>query len=152
MELNPFELEVCNELPREEPDHGYFSYSYKQIVESITDKVAWFIESGFKDYQGEFFYLGKDIRGNIYYLAGGYGSCSVCDALQACETYEEVLELRDDLKRKIRKFYSLKEFELWFNTEASGEWYSEDDIKNFIDDVKEKLSIELIWRQEDDED
>ena len=39
-------------------------------------------------------------------LIFGWGSCSACDALQACRNWEEVAALRDDIARGIRWFES----------------------------------------------
>ena len=123
MELNPFELIECGELEDKRNVWG-FEHSYKDILKSITNKVNWTVEGGFEDYQGDFFYLGEDQEGFVYYVTGGYGSCSGCDALEACDTYEDLLELRDDMKRSIRKFDRLNEFEEWFNTLGQTEWYT----------------------------
>ncbi|AEO93500.1 gp241 [Bacillus phage G] len=147
MELNPFELIECNELPNKE---DVYDFNYIDLVRSVTDKVDWIIEAGFRDYQGDFFFLGKDKDNNIYYIVSGYGSCSGCDALQACDNFEDVKTLRDDLKRSIRKFNSLNEFESLFNKEAQTEWYSTDDVKEFVKEVNSNLSINLSWREEDE--
>jgi len=89
MNLNPFELEECLKLKDVNTDDswGYgYEYSYEELIESITARVKWTIKAGFKDYQGEYFYFGEDGEGKVYFLNSGYGSCSGCDALQACDT------------------------------------------------------------------
>ena len=52
------------------------------------------------DYQGDSRVLFRD--GERYgVLIFGWGSCSGCDALQACDTYEEVDDLRHQLEGEI---------------------------------------------------
>ncbi len=44
------------------------------------------------------------------YLTFGWGSCSFCDALQACNTYEEIQELMDVLYNSIQWFDDYESF------------------------------------------
>jgi len=148
LELNPFELLESNPLPDVKDEWGDYSYSYEDLLKSITDKVEWLVEGGYQDYQGDFYYFGKDQQGAFYFVVGGYGSCSGCDALQACDTYEDLIELRSELKRSIRKFDSLEEFEGWFNNDAQTEWYNDEDIEDFIEKANSRFPFVLKWRQD----
>ena len=87
------------------------------------------------------FTLGDDIYGGtsyggdtfaLYYNYGewgslefGWGSCSVCDALQGCSTWEEVEEIYTSLQNKILRFYKTKDILNYFmNHDWHGEWLS----------------------------
>lgn len=68
-----------------------------------------------KDYHGDsrVLYL-KD--GKIGWLQFGWGSCSGCDALQACQTVEKIQELMDRLYNEIQWFDSVAEARTFFKT------------------------------------
>lgn len=46
----------------------------------------------------------------------GWGSCSGCDSLQACSTYEEIEKLRVELEQNVTWFKSKKEAVNYFKT------------------------------------
>ena len=71
--------------------------AYEDLVKSLRCEIV--AEGHDDDYQGDSFYL---LRVGSYYgfLRFGWGSCSGCDALQACDTDEEVQELRMTLFRQ----------------------------------------------------
>jgi hypothetical protein len=76
---------------------------YRPLLRSIGDVL---VQVDDDDYQGDARVLIKD--GERYgVLIFGWGSCSGCDALQACETIGEIEELRDELCRQI--FWGTKE-------------------------------------------
>ena len=56
--------------------------------------------------QGDSRILYRESNGKWGYLLFGWGSCSVCDALQACESYAELNQLFCTLQAKI----------IWFDT------------------------------------
>lgn len=68
------------------------------------------------DYQGDsyVFYGNMDKDSRFGYLNFGWGSCSGCDALQRCSTWEEVQELYEFLHSQIKWFDSAKEAYKWF--------------------------------------
>jgi hypothetical protein len=77
------------------------------------------------DYQGDTFalLLGDDKR--LGFLVFGWGSCSGCDALQACNTNAEVAELRNELMDSIRWFESVYEAAQFFlNHDFAGDWHA----------------------------
>jgi hypothetical protein len=164
MNLNPFENEKCtydirdlfiekeseyswNRLKANKELLDKFNQdwdNYGYILKSISDKVNWFIEGGYKDYQGEIYWLGKDNDGFYYFVNTGYGSCSGCDSYQAAEgNIQELEEIRQGLKRDIKQFESLEEFKNYISGEvAEGSFYwHDDDFKDFI----EKLNNEFGW-------
>ena len=144
MNLNPFEAIKSVDIERKE---STWDYDYSDLVKSISEKVNWTVEAGFNDYQGDFFFLGEDSENNIYFLPFGYGSCSGCDALQGCDSYEEIVELRDDLKRNVRQFKDINDFVTWFNGQGRFEWWSREDIEDFIGQVKQKYEVQLEWQR-----
>lgn len=52
------------------------------------------------------------------YLAFGWGSCSGCDRLQACDTYEDIQELMDSLYHDIKWFESLESLKEYVNDDS----------------------------------
>ena len=71
---------------------------YGELVESMEYEVL--AQADDDDYQGDSLYLLRD--GQRYgVLTFGWGSCSGCDALQACSTMTEATELRDELHQSI---------------------------------------------------
>lgn len=87
-------------------DHkpGYsLCYDYAPLIKSLGDVI---IQHDTDDYQGDTLVLYDYGNDNYGYLCFGWGSCSGCDALQDCETYQEVAKLRDKLKSSITMFDS----------------------------------------------
>ncbi len=77
------------------------------------------------NYQGDTWVLYKEGNdhvetGRYGYLCFGWGSCSGCDALQACTTYEQCDALIDHMESRI----------VWFDDKASAlKWFAEHDHK-----------------------
>lgn len=70
--------------------------SYDSMVGTFCDEIVCQMEVG--DYQGDTFYILR--KGEEYgFLVAGWGSCSGCDALAGCDTYDQLVSLRDDLER-----------------------------------------------------
>lgn len=116
---------------------------YNTLLNSITDKIDWFIIGGHQDYQGDLFYLGKDGNDKYYFLNQGYGSCSGCDAYYASEeNIEDLNELRESIKRKIIQFDSLEEFQLYLEGDMikGNYYYHDEDFHDFINKLNEKLN------------
>lgn len=81
----------------EESFHGVGDY--RPLLRSIGDVL---VQVDDDDYQGDARVLFKDKDGERYgVLIFGWGSCSGCDALQACESVKEIEGLRDELCRQI---------------------------------------------------
>lgn len=78
------------------PDFGeYFgAWDYKPLLESFDYEILLQVDDD--DYQGDSRILFKndDMFGVLIF---GWGSCSGCDALQACSSLEEVDDLRKNL-------------------------------------------------------
>jgi hypothetical protein len=82
------------------------AYDYDPLLKSFGYDILMKVDDD--DYQGDSRILFK--HGKKYgLLIFGWGSCSGCDALQACESYEEISDLRDLLYDQIVWRNSAKE-------------------------------------------
>lgn len=93
------------------------------------------------DYQGDTRVL-YDNDGKIGCLIFGWGSCSGCDALQACENMEEVQDLCNELQDSIKWFDSKEDALKWAKEKDwATEWFwHEDGGKEFVQKIIEYLS------------
>ena len=118
------------------------SYEYFESDESYDSLVASagtiIKEWNIGDYQGDYVYLLKNGE-KIGFTVVGYGSCSVCDALQSCENQEEV----DILKKSIINdifWGTAEEVEAYITNADANRWYFyEHDWKT----IKRELKAEL---------
>ncbi len=117
----------CNE-------DDYFStpYDYQPIIDAIGTVL---VQKRDQDYQGDTFVLyGGDINyrgGESVYgiLVIGWGSCSGCDSLQACSSYDDLQQLADSLENSVQ-WLGLDEVKEWIRgDEERNSWYqySDDD-------------------------
>ena len=112
--------------------------SYNSLIESFEVQVV--NENSSDDYQGSSWYLLRD-NNRFGYLSFGWGSCSGCDALEACSNVEEAIQLRDELWQSITWFDSSNEARKFFNQhdwEADSS-FREENFKQFIEDCKNAL-------------
>ena len=74
-------------------------YEYRAFIESMGFDIVIYFEAG--DYAGDVLVL---VRHGFHYgiLAFSFGSCSGCDALQACSTHEELEALRQRFFESIK--------------------------------------------------
>lgn len=79
-------------------------------------------------------------EGKWGYMRFGWGSCSACDALQGCKTWEQVQELADGFERSVQWFDS-KEDALKFFREHdwAGEYWSNGESEEFVKRAIEKI-------------
>jgi len=75
--------------------------------------------------------------GKLGYLLFGWGSCSGCDSLQACENYKELQKLMDFLNDSIKWFDSNEECLKYFKEhDWEGDYCSNgEEQKEFVDKV-----------------
>ena len=95
------------------------------------------------DYQGDSRLL-YDENGEIGVLIFGWGSCCGCDALQACDSLEEVQELCDSLQEDIKWFDDKKQaLEYFTNHDWQGDYsWHQTETKEFINKCIKYLSVD----------
>lgn len=112
-------------------------FDYKDMINSWPYENLYLKYVG--DYQGDVVLLLKN--GDDYgFFTIGYGSCSGCDALEACNTREERVSLALDFKRNIkwRDKVNLINYLKQENLEHEWFWYDED-MRAAINEVIELL-------------
>lgn len=100
-------INVLNVYPElNNNDDGYFYVGcYEPMVEAFGRRII--VAVDVQDYQGDSYRLIADgwEAGQRYgVLIFGWGSCSGCDALQACSSVKEVQELMDHLQDSVMWF------------------------------------------------
>ena len=109
-------------------------YDYQPMLDEFGEIL---IQVDEEAYQGDSFLIYKN--DNKYgFLTFGWGSCSGCDALQACDTIDEVQELMDSLYNAIKWFDSLQELKCYISDYSIVElqWYFySDTFKEFREKV-----------------
>lgn len=103
--------------------------NYGPLIKSLDHKIILESHDDGENYHGDSYYFLHDTLGNRYgVLIFGWGSCSGCDALQACDSYDEISELRDELANSIHWFDSLIKLNAYLAThdwEGDYSWKSE---------------------------
>lgn len=73
---------------------------YKLLIKCIDAEVL--IHADELNWQGDSWYLFKNNEGTMYgFLTFGWGSCSGCDALLGCDSFDRVMSLLHTLKESI---------------------------------------------------
>lgn len=121
------------------PHHteGYGPCDYQPILEDIGSIL---LQVDDQDYQGDSRVLfEKD--GKFGILIFGWGSCSGCDALQACDTWEALEDEIQSIQNSVKWFDSANECLAYFeNHDWKGDYsYHQDETKKFIEQGKETL-------------
>lgn len=100
--------EVYPEVAKELAEDNYFSApgDYQPLLKSFGYEIA--VQVDDKDYSGDSRLLLKD-GARLGILIFGWGSCSGCDALQRCNSFAEIDELRTELFDQIKWFDSKQE-------------------------------------------
>lgn len=123
-------MRTAKELYSQGGDGFGEEYDYQPILAEFGTII---LQVDDDDYQGDSRVLYKD-NGKIGYLEFGWGSCSGCDSLQACENYDEIQELMDELRQSIMWFESEKEALRYFKEhdwEGDFSWHAEEQ-KEFV--------------------
>lgn len=131
-------LKTAKELYNiKEEDVEYGFYNYQPILDSFGNILC---QKDEHNYQGDSWVLyEKDEQ--IGYLCFGWGSCSGCDALQACSSYDDVDELIIRLYNSIQWFDSVQEaYEYFTNKDWEGDysWHIEE-FQEFLKEAKDIL-------------
>jgi len=111
---------------------------YGPLLESFGYPILLRVDDS--DYQGDSRVLFRNVE-QYGWLQFGWGSCSGCDALQACNSYEDIEKLRETLHGQIK--WGTREELLKYFTEKDWttdySWHSEEQ-KRFVEEVKKLLS------------
>lgn len=117
----------------EEDKYGW-DLDYDKIVKSFRYDLLASVTLG--SYQGDILYLLQN--GDQYgFLCVGYGSCSGCDALEACDTRADVEQLRKSLHDDIVWIGDRTTTLKWLvERDWEGQYYGNDpDVKTFVLDA-----------------
>ena len=112
-------------------------HDYQPMLDAFGKVV---IQVDDDNYQGDSRLL-YDENGKIGVLIFGWGSCSGCDALQACGSLEEVQELCDELQEDIKWFEDTTQaLEYFTNHYWRGDYsWHQPETKKFINNCIEYL-------------
>lgn len=126
--------------------------SYEPIIEYIGSPTYIYKED---DYQGDtlVFYLLDEPEMYAKFLAFSWGSCSGCDALQGCDSYNDLGELIERLVESVRIFKTKEEAIAFFsdneiNDHYKYESYWETVCENILKLIVEKDVKSLVERCE----
>ena len=137
---------------------GFYVGNYEPLVKSMGYEVL--LDTHQKDYQGDSLYLLRDlenahmINGRIYgarfgFLIFGWGSCSGCDALQACQSYEDIERLRQGLHTSIIWHDSAEHFAQWVKerdwTTQHYYWDTDSHLQEFFAGIKQIFTDLADW-------
>lgn len=114
--------------------YWYGASSYTPIVEYIGNPIIEVIEN---DYQGTSFFLLKN-GGKYGVLTFGWGSCSGCDALQGCNSYQEIDDLIEQMVNSVDWFGSFEDMQAWVNDDDNQQYnsrYHTNEWGQFVDEV-----------------
>jgi hypothetical protein len=131
-------MKTAKELYPSGVNDSYLSLGDYQPILNSFGRIL--IQVDDDDYEGDSRVLYKKDK-QYGYLQFGWGSCSGCDALQACASYEEADELITNLFNSIKWFENKKEALIFFKTHDWGGDYSWNfrEQKEFVDRVIELL-------------
>jgi hypothetical protein len=139
MSMKPIN-EVYPDEAKEEAKRAYFygPSDYAPLLESFGFNIPLKVDDDY--FQGDSRLILKD--GDRYgILIFGWGSCSGCDALQACNSMLEIDQLRTELLGQIQWFESKAACLEWVNKhkwDLDHSWHA-DETKRFIEQAKELL-------------
>jgi hypothetical protein len=118
-------------FPGLKSEHGWFDTpGYSAVIKTFGNVV---MEASIGSYQGDtLVLLEKD--GRLGFLVFGWGSCSGCDAMEACGSYEDLESLRSSLEGSIKwgtaaelaAYFGSKDFDVeWYTHESGGQEFIE---------------------------
>ena len=120
---------------------------YHELLSSMNLYSILFVEEG--DYYGETLVLLKNQRNDYGILNFCWGSCSGCDALEDCDTYEELDELRNQFFQKTHWANSCKELCQWWINRDTAIYESVDEKlnENFVKILRTYINIDDEYTQ-----
>lgn len=116
-----------------------YESDYQPIVDAFGNII---LQESDDDYQGSTWVLYQD-NDKIGFLRFGWGSCSGCDALQACRSIEEIQELMDELWQSIMWFETKAEaLQFFVEHDWEGDWdYQVSESRQFIEKATQLLGL-----------
>lgn len=128
-------MKTAEELFGTTKENTYYYRVYQTIIDNIGEAL---VQVDDDDYQGDTRVLLK--KDNVFgLLIFGWGSCSGCDALEACESIEDLQKLMDDLYNSVKWFDSLDEAKDYIldsvNTETKFYYHSKE-WREFVEKVR----------------
>lgn len=130
--MKPIQEVYPDAIDVKEPDYWWGAYNYQPLLESIGHEILLQVDD--HDYQGDSRLILRDDLGRYGMLIFGWGSRSGCDSLQACKSYEEIDNLRNELvdsinwfgpKESAYRYFLIKDWEVEYS------WHA-DETKEFI--------------------
>jgi hypothetical protein len=122
-------------------DDGYFwsTGNYQPMLESFG-KIELQVDD--KDYQGDSRLIYSDDNNRYGLLIFGWGSCSGCDALQACNNLQDIEQLRQRLSNSVKWYDTSQELLAYINEkdwELDYCWHAEE-TRDFVEKAKAMLA------------
>lgn len=109
---------------------------YSDVVASQGKLIE---EWNIGDYQGDLVYLLKN-EDQYGFTVVGYGSCSVCDSLQACEDEADFEILKESIINDIKWGTKKEIYDYIFSEEANRWYFYEEQWEEIKKDIKEILA------------
>lgn len=118
--------------------------SYESIIEDQGVEVLNSLYMG--DYQGDILMIVRNKAGQFGVLTTGYGSCSGCDALEACYGFkEEEDNLARDLINSVIWHDPENIIEYLDNKDWEGSYYGQaQELSDFIKEIRKELMIRCL--------
>jgi hypothetical protein len=107
-------------------EYGFYEvYDYTPIIEALGYPLVRVDEDG---YQGSTHVLlrSKENEDLFGYLTFGWGSCSGCDELQACNSYAELQELIDRFENDVKWDTAPNLYKYFLTHDWNGDWVGHD--------------------------
>lgn len=141
-QVKAYTLPTCNLSHRVGRGHDGYCYEHSAVIAALGYAVL--SESvGDDGYQGDIVVILRD--GDRYgFVVDGYGSCSGCDALYACEDEASVLEYMRQADASIEWASSLPELHTTVEQrahEGNRYWVHEKSLMRAIAEVFEKATV-----------